>query len=135
MSRKRDPLRGRENNLNRIGGDTRRRMRFDLGQFWGWLCWWCREPIDVDSSTLEHLWPLSRGGKTIWPNLRLACRPCNELRGNSRSPSTRVWTVQPEPRPAPWAPVPALSWVDLPPGWPVPRAGFPDPSLRSEAAQ
>jgi len=30
--------------------------------------------------TVDHIWPLSRGGQTIFENLCLACRICNEFK-------------------------------------------------------
>lgn len=73
---------------------TQRELRTIVRQRDGPLCHWCgretfeREPgfrKRFDDATLEHLTPRSRGGTDAQANLRLACRDCNEARGNFRS--------------------------------------------------
>jgi 5-methylcytosine-specific restriction endonuclease McrA len=44
-------------------------------------CYWCKEPITLDTSTIEHIVPLARGGLDNANNRTLACKPCNEARG------------------------------------------------------
>lgn len=46
-------------------------------------CHWCKTMIDLDTSTIEHVIPLDRGGLDNDNNRTLACEPCNRLRGNS----------------------------------------------------
>lgn len=53
---------------------------------YGTYCWWCRVNFPAEKLTLDHLKPKSRGGSNSLENLRLACRPCNEKRGNSLYP-------------------------------------------------
>ncbi len=43
-------------------------------------CCWCGKPIDIETSSIEHRIPLSRGGLEHQSNRMLACRPCNEAR-------------------------------------------------------
>jgi hypothetical protein len=45
-------------------------------------CHWCPTIIDLDSSTLEHIIPLDRGGLDNDNNRTLACKPCNNRRGS-----------------------------------------------------
>jgi len=45
-------------------------------------CHWCPTLIDLDTSTLEHIIPLDRGGLDNDNNRTLACHPCNNKRGN-----------------------------------------------------
>lgn len=45
-------------------------------------CHWCEKPLTIDSSTLEHIIPLSRGGLDNDNNTTLACAPCNNNRGS-----------------------------------------------------
>ena len=44
-------------------------------------CFWCGDPVDIDTSTLEHIIPLARGGLDNANNRTLACLPCNSGRG------------------------------------------------------
>ncbi len=46
----------------------------------GFMCQYCGDrdhPLTVD-----HIIPKSRGGKTIWVNVVVACKPCNMKKGN-----------------------------------------------------
>lgn len=45
-------------------------------------CHWCKEPLTLETSTIEHIVPLSRGGLDCMQNFTLACNVCNEARGS-----------------------------------------------------
>lgn len=45
-------------------------------------CWLCGKVVSVDQETLEHLDPLSRGGRNELANFALAHRRCNQMMGN-----------------------------------------------------
>jgi 5-methylcytosine-specific restriction endonuclease McrA len=47
------------------------------------ICHWCPAIITLDTSTLEHIIPLDRGGLDNDNNRTLACYKCNNDRGNS----------------------------------------------------
>lgn len=49
-------------------------------------CFCCGEAISVSGSTLEHITPQSKGGRTVLENLALSHSLCNERRGDSGSP-------------------------------------------------
>ena len=40
-------------------------------------CCYCAKQISTFDSTLDHVVPRSKGGRTEWLNIVLACRPCN----------------------------------------------------------
>jgi 5-methylcytosine-specific restriction endonuclease McrA len=42
-----------------------------------YCCLYCGIGINNASGTLDHVIPLSRGGKTAWDNIVTACSPCN----------------------------------------------------------
>lgn len=46
-------------------------------------CQWCSKPIDLDTSTLEHVIPLAIGGLDNANNRTLACYPCNQGRASN----------------------------------------------------
>jgi len=50
------------------------------------LCQYCLLPVTRRESTYDHIQPKSRGGDSRWENIVLACRPCNQKKGN-RTPS------------------------------------------------
>jgi 5-methylcytosine-specific restriction endonuclease McrA len=45
-------------------------------------CAYCREPVDLNNSSLDHKTPKSRGGTNSLSNLVLACRRCNRFKGS-----------------------------------------------------
>lgn len=46
-------------------------------------CYWCRCELTIDTSTMDHVIPLYRGGLDNANNRVLACEPCNHKRGHS----------------------------------------------------
>lgn len=46
-------------------------------------CGYCQtsEQVTGQPLTVEHLWPVARGGQTIEDNLWLSCRSCNQHKG------------------------------------------------------
>lgn len=49
-------------------------------------CCYCGCDVTKKTATLDHVVPLSRGGKTHWENIVTACGPCNAAKGNSMTP-------------------------------------------------
>jgi len=45
-------------------------------------CMWCNKPLTINTSTLEHIIPLDRGGLNNPCNFGLACEFCNTKRDN-----------------------------------------------------
>lgn len=64
----------------------KRSKKQQLARVYGSKCWWCQENLLVETLTIDHLLPKSRGGSDSLENLRLSCRPCNNARGNSLYP-------------------------------------------------
>jgi 5-methylcytosine-specific restriction endonuclease McrA len=40
-------------------------------------CQYCGDRVERKESTLDHVHPISKGGKTTWENTVTACGPCN----------------------------------------------------------
>lgn len=45
-------------------------------------CHWCEKKLTLETSTLEHIIPLARGGLNQRNNMALACVECNQARGS-----------------------------------------------------
>ena len=45
-------------------------------------CQYCGKTGNLDSLTLDHVIPRSRGGNNSWQNLVAACKKCNQKKGN-----------------------------------------------------
>jgi 5-methylcytosine-specific restriction endonuclease McrA len=45
-------------------------------------CQYCLNPYGKSQLTMDHVLPRSKGGKTTWNNIVMACTRCNTLKGN-----------------------------------------------------
>jgi 5-methylcytosine-specific restriction endonuclease McrA len=45
-------------------------------------CQYCGADCNGTDATLDHVLPLSKGGKSVWTNLTTACKPCNYRKAN-----------------------------------------------------
>lgn len=52
-------------------------------------CLYCGCDVTKSSATMDHVHPISKGGRTEWTNIVTACGDCNSRKGNSLSPSWR----------------------------------------------
>ena len=67
-------------------------------------CQYCGKNGTVKELTIDHVIPISRGGKNTWENVVTACSPCNSKKGSKlldemgvklkRSPFRPKWTPQ-----------------------------------------
>jgi 5-methylcytosine-specific restriction endonuclease McrA len=48
----------------------------------GRRCVYCATPLAIESATLDHVFPVARGGAHAPGNLVTACAPCNRLKGD-----------------------------------------------------
>jgi 5-methylcytosine-specific restriction endonuclease McrA len=48
----------------------------------GRRCVYCARPLDPSVATLDHVYPVARGGAHVPGNLVAACAPCNRLKGD-----------------------------------------------------
>ena len=48
----------------------------------GYKCQYCGVNVTDTTGTLDHVLPLSKGGKSNWLNLTTACKPCNWKKGS-----------------------------------------------------
>lgn len=51
----------------------------------GFTCQYCEAPLNRRTATLDHVTPISRGGKSTWENSTTACSPCNSTKSDSRN--------------------------------------------------
>ncbi len=47
-----------------------------------YTCQYCNEVFPDRELTLDHVLPISKGGKTNWGNIVTACKTCNQKKGN-----------------------------------------------------
>lgn len=59
---------------------TKNSVRFSRGNVYlrdSGQCQYCGTSVERKESTLDHVHPISKGGKTTWENTVTACGPCN----------------------------------------------------------
>ena len=50
----------------------------------GYVCQYCGDDVSKKTATLDHVLPVSHGGKTTFENTVTACGPCNANKGNNK---------------------------------------------------
>jgi len=59
-------------------------------------CQYCGVEIDRKDATLDHVMPVSKGGKTTWENCTTACGTCNADKADKIGIKPRVKPYKPE---------------------------------------
>jgi 5-methylcytosine-specific restriction endonuclease McrA len=65
-----------------------RKPRFSKGNLYlrdMYECVYCGCSVSKATATMDHVLPLSHGGKTNWENIVTACAPCNHAKGNNKA--------------------------------------------------
>ena len=57
-------------------------MRISIYQRDNYGCQICRRRFETDYLEIDHIYPISKGGKTVYENLQTLCRACNKNKGN-----------------------------------------------------
>ncbi|MCM3577439.1 HNH endonuclease [Micrococcus luteus] len=68
--------------MSRYGGRRVQRLRHLVAEAYPLVCVHCSKPLTMQTMTVEHMLPRSRGGSDDLANLRPACGRCNFGRGN-----------------------------------------------------
>lgn len=61
-----------------------------------YTCQYCEDTITGKELTLDHVIPISQGGKTTWENSVTACKTCNMSKGSSTNWKPIKNPVQPD---------------------------------------
>lgn len=57
-------------------------------------CQYCANTPSPDSLTMDHILPKSRGGQNTWENLVIACKKCNQKKGNRTSRESGMFPIR-----------------------------------------
>lgn len=81
-----------------------------------YTCQYCGEMPIRQELTLDHVVPRSRGGKTTWENVVVACQKCNGRKGN-RTPLEANMRLLTEPKRPRYLAVAALASLEARVAW------------------
>jgi 5-methylcytosine-specific restriction endonuclease McrA len=79
-------------------------------------CQYCSKIITLNSGTVDHIFPKSRGGKNSWDNLVAACFKCNSKKKN-RTPQEAGITLRSTPHKPKWYPLSTRLTPGVPKRW------------------
>jgi 5-methylcytosine-specific restriction endonuclease McrA len=94
-------------------------VRFSKGNLFlrdRWTCQYCGTGVDRKTATVDHVLPVSHGGKTTFDNTTTACGPCNAGKGNNKKLVPKVKPGKPDY----WSLVSArrkMGWAGAPEVW------------------
>jgi len=58
-------------------------------------CQYCGDHVEKRAATLDHVLPVSHGGRTIWENCTTACAKCNSSKGNNKKITPKIKPYKP----------------------------------------
>ena len=79
-------------------------------------CQYCGHKFSSSELSLDHVIPLSRGGRSTWENVVCACLPCNVKKGNKLLIETGLQLKRQPVRPK-WHPLHRLQGRNFPDIW------------------
>jgi 5-methylcytosine-specific restriction endonuclease McrA len=59
-------------------------------------CQYCFKELAPSKCTIDHVVPVSKGGRTTWHNVVTACYSCNNNKGSKSTPLPKKKPVQPD---------------------------------------
>lgn len=65
-----------------------------------YTCQYCNAQPGEDDLTIDHVMPRSRGGRTTWENVVLACTRCNTRKGNRLPDECGMHPIRPPKKPS-----------------------------------
>jgi 5-methylcytosine-specific restriction endonuclease McrA len=98
---------------------TKTGVRFSKGNLFlrdGYRCQYCGIGVDRRTATVDHVLPVSHGGRTTFENTVTACGVCNANKGNNRRIVPKTQPV----KPTYWQLVSSrqsMGWPDAAPQW------------------
>ncbi|MFA6957850.1 MAG: HNH endonuclease [Thermoanaerobaculia bacterium] len=79
-------------------------------------CQYCGRKFSTSELSLDHVIPISRGGKSTWENVVCACLNCNVRKGNKLVAESGMYLIRPPVRPK-WHPLHRLQGRKFPDIW------------------
>ena len=67
---------------SRFARDFKRALKRATMRDCGRRCVYCAHPLDAMEATLDHVYPVARGGAHVPGNIVAACAACNRMKGD-----------------------------------------------------
>ena len=109
--------------LHNVTGLFRKGAKFNRKNVWlrdKGKCQYCGTKVSMSDFTFDHVVPQSKGGRTKWENIVVACYKCNQRKGDLPLEKARMRLRVPpvKPRSLPGMAFPTLTWGDkMPETW------------------
>jgi 5-methylcytosine-specific restriction endonuclease McrA len=97
----------------------RQEVKFSRGNIYlrdGNRCQYCGRKFPTSELSLDHVVPISRGGKSSWENIVCACLPCNVRKGNKLINEAGMYPIRRPLKPR-WHPLHRLHARTYPDTW------------------
>lgn len=97
----------------------RREVKFSRGNIYirdDNRCQYCGRRFTASELSLDHVVPVSRGGRSSWENVVCACLPCNVRKGNKLLSECEMKLIRQPVRPK-WHPLHRLRGHNFPESW------------------
>lgn len=85
----------------------------------GGRCQYCTKKMTLGDATKDHVFPKSRGGKTSWTNIVIACKSCNQKKRNKtpEEANMKLLSIPRTPQSLQQVSHENISVSELPEGW------------------
>jgi len=127
----RGPVRGPEvirlPNYNDVPDMEIRLTRRNLLLRDGFTCQYCGKRVTINTFTVDHVMPRSKGGQGTWTNFAVACFPCN-VKKRDRTPQEAGMRLLSKPGKPKWYPLTMRFHHKMPVSWErfLPKSAFVD---------
>jgi 5-methylcytosine-specific restriction endonuclease McrA len=82
------------NNRKNLSCNVDDAMRLRVLVAYNYKCHYCRVGVTAQNAHIDHSHPVSRGGLTIFENLRASCMDCNLEKGDKTEREYVAWKMQ-----------------------------------------
>lgn len=100
-------------------GFNKREVKFSRKNIFerdNYTCQYCGRRLPTKELTIDHVLPRSRGGKSVWKNVVLACYSCNRRKDNKTPEEARMKLLKTPERPH-WTQVKTFARGEIPKSW------------------
>lgn len=105
--------------LTKFNGLQKRKVRMTRRNLYkrdGGACQYCGKLVKSDMSSIDHIIPRCRGGRTVWTNCVIACTKCNTRKAD-KTPEQVGFKLLKQPTKPTWNAIDDVSDSKVPESW------------------